>query len=152
MISYNPPNPSNFILYSWNWKSVIRWDTVKSVIFNSLALLYSLASMSMLTAEVHSSKLYQIDLKLQTQVYGRIIWPLLFFASPLLIRCHSNHSVHQILLLFQKDTTVLQISSIGVNSTMMNLLHLFYSDRLSGLSRFPMGGMVSEGYRRVCPS
>lgn len=56
IISY-PPSPSNLILCSWNLNRVCRCDTVNKVISNYLALLQSLASISILTALVHSSRM-----------------------------------------------------------------------------------------------
>lgn len=49
------PSPSNFRMYSWNLNNDYLCETVNKVIFKSLALLYMIASISILTEEVHSS-------------------------------------------------------------------------------------------------
>lgn len=49
------PSPSNLRIYSWNLNNDYLCDTVKSVIFNAFALLYIIASISILTDDVHSS-------------------------------------------------------------------------------------------------
>lgn len=49
------PSPSNLRIYSWNLNNDYLCDTVNKVIFKALALLYIIASMSMLTEDVHSS-------------------------------------------------------------------------------------------------
>lgn len=48
-MNWYPPSPSNLSMYSWNLKSDYLWETVKSVIFNSFALLYIIDSTSTVT-------------------------------------------------------------------------------------------------------
>jgi len=62
-----PPSPSNFSIYSWYLNRDVRCETVNKVMFNSFAVLYIIASTSMLTELVHSS----CSIKIRSYIYNK---------------------------------------------------------------------------------